>query len=428
MKVSINNLENSKKEIFVVISIEEMEIHIEDRIKELSKEINVNGFRKGSAPKEIIENKVGKEKIFQEAAENAIRITFPKIIEENKLFTIASPHIEITKCAPGNDLEYKAIVYVFPEITLPNYKEIAKKKTEKNNNEIEIKEEEIKKVLKMLQNMKAEKTSVTREAKKGDLVTINFKGIFENNKDKKIEEENFQLVLGEEGMNVLDGFEENIYGMNPNNEKDFSLNIPDVTEKGKTEKVNFNVKLINIMERKMPQTDNAFAALFNANNLDELKEKIKKDLIQEKEAKKEEELKESILQSILKETKMDVPKILIEKELDNMIKTVENQLKEKNISLDDYLKEINKTMEEIRKNWEKQAEKNVAYALILHKIGIEEKITVSEEEIEKETKKHLQLMGKKLDDAKEEEQINRIKSYAHDVIKNQKIFNLLLMK
>ncbi len=427
MDIKINNLDGSKKEIHVTISVEEMEGYVKDKLESLSKEININGFRKGSAPKNIIENKVGKEKIFQEAAEDAIRITYPKIIEENSFFTITSPHIEISKCAPGNNLEYKAVVYVFPKIDLPDYKKIAEKTIENNKKQIEIKEEEVLKVLKMLQNMKAEKTSVTRKARKEDLVTINFKGVFDEKKDKKIEEENFQMILGEEGMNVLNGFEENIYNMTPNDKKEFTLEVPNISENNKKEKIIFSVELINIMERKLPQIDDTFAKLFNMQNLDEMKEQIKKDLLSEKETKEEEELKNNILQSILKETKIEVPKILIEKELDNMIMTVENQLKERNASLDDYLKEINKTIEEIRKSWEKQAEKNVAYALILHKISTDEGVTVSDKEIEEEVKKNLQFLGKKMEE-ETESNISRMKSYTHDVIKNQKIFNLLLIK
>lgn len=427
MKIEVKELKGSKKEITVIIDKEEMEKYVETRMEALSKEISINGFRKGSAPKEVVENKIGKEKIFQEAAEDAIKETYPKIIEENNFFTIASPHIEITKCAPGNDLEYKAIVHVLPEITLPDYKEIASKTVEKERKDIKIEEPEIEKVIKMLQNMKAEKTSVERKTSKGDLVTIDFKGIFQEKEDKKIEEKNFQLILGEEEMNVLDGFEENIYNMSPQEEKSFSLNIPNVAENNKEEKVNFTVKITNIMERKLPEINDEFATLFNAKNLNELKEQIKKDLLREKETKSTEELKNKILQMILEKTKLEVPEIMVEKELDNMIKTVESQLKEKNISLDDYLKEIKKTIEEIRDNWKKQAEKNVAYALILHRISVEEKIAVNDEEIDNEVKKHFQLMGKKVEEEKEEN-ISRIKSYMHDVIKNQKIFNLLLKK
>ncbi len=425
MKIEVKDLKGSKKEIQVVITVEEMEKYVESRIKEISKEITINGFRKGSAPKEVIENKVGKEKIFQEAAEDAIRLTYPKIIEDNNFFTIASPHIEITKCAPGNEVEYKATVYVLPEIILPDYKKIAKKTIEEETKETKIEESEIEKVLKMLQNMKAKKTATNREAKKGDLITIDFKGTFEEKKEKEIEEKNFQLILGEEEINVLDGFEENIYNMKPQEEKEFSLDIPNITDSQKKDKVNFQIKIINIMERELPKIDDNFAMLFNLKSLNDLKEQIKKDLIKEKETKNTEELKNKILQMILEESKLEVPEILIERELDNMIKTVENQLKEKNISIDDYLKEIKKTMEEIRESWRKQAEKNVSFALILHKIGVNEDVSVEDKEIEDEVKKHFHLMGKKIEE-EEDESINRIKSYTYDVIKNQKIFNLLL--
>ncbi len=427
MDIKINDKEGSKKEICVTLSVDEMEEYITQQIKEKSTEVDIKGFRKGFAPRKVIENAIGEEKIYQEAAEKAIRSTYPKIIEENNFFTISAPHIEITKCAPGNDLEYKAVVYVFPEIKLPDYKKIAKDAVLKDKKEIPVSEKEIDKVLKTLQNMKAEKTATTRGAKKGDLITINFKGTFQEKEDKKIEEENFQLILGEEGMQVLEGFEENIYNMTPGEEKDFSLEIPNITKNNEKEKVNFHIKVVNVMERKLPEINDSLAKLFNIESLEKLKEQIKKDLTLEKEKKMEEQLKTSVLRLILGETKVEVPEILVEKELDNMIKTIENQLKERNSSLDDYLQEINKTLEEIKESWKKQAEENVSYALILHKIGDEEGVVVEEKEIEDEVKRQFQLIGKKIEDEKEEN-INRIKSYTHDVIKNQKIFNLLLTK
>jgi trigger factor len=421
MDVKIEEKSETKKEIVVSISVEEMEKYNDKAANKLSQEMTIKGFRSGHVPKSIVENTVGKEALFEESARIAVEETYPKIIEENNLFTLSSPEVEIVKCAPGNEVVYKAVVYVMPEIKLPDYKKIVQETSKKEKKEVTIEKKEVDKALEEIRQSRAKLQKVNRAVEKEDAVNINFKGTFTENSDKKIEEKNFHIVLGRGDMGVLEGFEEKLIGMKEGEKKEFSIDISGETKQA----INFEVEVISVMERELPELDDDFAKGFpKIENLKELKGKIEEGMLAEKKKKEEERLRMKILLDIRKETKFEVPEILVEKELDNMIKTIENQLIQNGSSLDDYLSEIGKKEDELRKDWYKKAEENVAFALILHTVSKEEGVVVTEEEIENEVDKHFKAMGK--DKSKEKkEDLERMRAYIHDVIKNQKVFRIL---
>ncbi len=421
MDVKIEEKSETKKEIVVSISIEEMEKYVDKAAHKLSQEMTIKGFRTGHIPKNIVENTVGKESLFEEAARLAVEDTYPQIIEENNLFTLASPEVEIVKCAPGNEVVYKATVFVMPEIKLPDYKKIVEETTKKEKKEVNIEKKEIDNALEEIRQSRAKLQKVDRSVQEKDAVNINFQGTFTENPDKKIEEKNFHVVLGRGDMGVLEGFEENLIGMKEREKKSFSIDI----SPEKKQIINFEVEVISVMERELPNLDDGFAKRFpKIESLDQLKKKIEEGMIAEKKRKEEEKLRIKILSNIKNETKFEVPEILVKKELDNMIKTIENQLIQNGSSLDDYLSEIGKKEEELRKDWYKKAEENVAFALILHAVSKEEKIDVTDEEIENEVDKHFNVMGKDKSTEKKED-LERMRAYIHDVIKNQKVFKVL---
>ncbi len=421
MDVKINEKSETKKEIEVTLSLEEMEKYIKKSVEKFSGEMNIKGFRPGNAPRDVVENTVGKEKLFEEAAREAVQDTYPKIIEEKNLFALSSPQVDLVKCAPGNEVVYRALVYVMPEINLPDYRKISMDTVKKETKEMKVEDKEVEQSIDKIRETKAKLQKVQRELKKNDAAVINFKGVFAGDEEKKVEEENFQIVLGRGDMGALEGFEENILGMKEGEKKNFSLEI----QEGKPQKIDFDVEIVSVMERELPDVDDEFAKSFpNIENLKQLKEKIKEGIKLEKEKKEKEKIKAKVLENIKKETSFEVPEVLTEKETDNMLKTVENQLSQSGSSLDNYLKEIGKTEEELRKDWRNKAEENVSYALILHTISKDENVEVAPEEIEKEVDRHFSVMGKNKEEEKEEN-LERMRNYVHDVIKNQKVFQVL---
>ncbi len=427
MDVKINDVSETKKELEVTLSPEEVEKYVDKAAEKFSSEMNIKGFRPGSAPREVVENTMGKEKLYEEAAREAIQETYPKVVEENNLYAISSPHVDIIKCAPGNEVVYKATVYVMPDIKLPDYRKIAQDTVKKEKKDVEVEDKEIENTLERIREDKAKLQKVEREAKNGDAVTINFESVIGGQEDKKIEEKDFKVNLGKNELAMLQGFEDNLIGMKEGEEKSFSIQMPNMQEgEGSGEqKMDFTVEMVSVMEKELPELDDELAkSMPNIENLEQLKEKIKEGVKGEKEAKEDERVKVKVLENIKKETSFEIPDVLVEKELDNMIENTKSQLTKRGGTFEDYLKEIGKSQEELREEWREKAKENVGYALILHTVSQKEQIEVKPEEIEAEINKHFQTTGRNKQEEKEES-LERMRSYVHDVIKNQKVFRVL---
>ena len=190
--------------------------------EELSKEIKIEGFRPGKAPRKIVEQKVGSENILAHAAQIAVKKSYADSIVKNKIEAIGEPKITITKIAPGNDLEYKAVVAIMPKIALSNYrkqaKSVAKAKLE------ETKPEEIQKELEYLQKSRAKLITVSREARKGDRAEIDFQVLIDGKEIEGGNSKNHPLTIGENYF--IPGFEDNLVGMKEKDEKEFDLAFP----------------------------------------------------------------------------------------------------------------------------------------------------------------------------------------------------------
>jgi trigger factor len=233
-------------------------------------------------------------------------------------------------------------------------------------------------------------------------------------------------------MDVLEGFEENVVGMKAGEEKDFSIEIRGGEEDRKElsgKKIDFNVKMVTVMEKELPEVDDELAkTLPNIKDLSDLKNKIKEGIEKEKQTNENEKLKMKVLEELRKETKeFEIPEILVERELDNMIKNLENQINQNGSSLEEYLKQINKTEDDIKKEWRKKAEENISYALILHYISKEEGVEATDEEIEEEVEKYFKAVGREKE-KESDENLGRLRAYISDTIKNRKVFNVLSLK
>ncbi len=388
--------------------------------------MNIKGFRPGKAPREIVENTVGKEKLWEEAAKTAIKESYPKIVQEKNLFAVSQPRVEIVSAVPEGGVVYKAEVYIMPEIKLPDYKKISSDIVKKERKEVKAEEKEIDDAINTVRESRAKNKRVEREAQKGDSVTINFAGVFEDDSEKKIEEKNFQIVLGTGGFDMLQGFEDNIMGMKEGEKKEFPLEVS--LSKEDKKKVNFEVEMISVMEREVPEANDEFAAsLTNVENMQQLKEKVKEGIESQKKAKEEERVRLKVLEGIKSKVDFEIPEVLVEKEIDHMVENLKHQVSQNGVSFEDYLKDIKKSEEDLRNDWKKKAEENVGYAILLYKIGEGEGIEVSGEEVEEEVDKHLRAYGKDKNNEKEEV-LEKMRSYSYDAIKNRKVFEVLSLQ
>jgi trigger factor len=424
MEIKINSLQKSKKEIIASLNQKDLLPFKEEALKELNKDLQINGYRLGKAPLSIAKNHLPSLKVYEKMASLAIEQIYPKIIKEKKIQAIGYPSINITKIIPDQEVEFKAEVSVIPHIEMPDYQEIIKKIPKAKKETLVIEEKEIEQAFIWLQNSRASLEKVNRPAKKEDIVTIDYqikedKNLIENGEDK-----DYSFILGK--GNFIPGFEDNLIGMKSGEEKKFELVVPkDWAQKNlQNKKLTINVSLKEIKTKQLPSLDDKFAqSVGEFKSLEDLKKNIREGLLLEKKQKETEKWRLEALEKITTETKADLPEILVQNEIEKMIEELKAQLDKMQLPFEKYLEQIKKDEKELRKELQELAEKRVISALVLREIASIEKIEVSEKEIEEKVNEIL----KQIPETEKKENIdkNNLKEFALGIIRNEKVFQIL---
>jgi len=419
MKTIIKDLPKSQKEIEVEVSVEEMRNYVEQTVKKISREIKIDGFRPGKIPAEVIEQRIGKTEIYQEAGELAINKTYSKIIKENKLEVIGQPKVDVTKIASGNPLEYKIVLTVLPQVKLGDYTKI-KGKLKKE----EIKNERVESELKKIQKSRAKFITTKEPSAKGDRVEIDFESRLGGVKIEGGESKNHPLIIGENKF--VPGFEENLIGLKENEEKKFNVVFPnDYYRKELAGKnIDFKVKMKLVQKVELPKLDDKFAQkLGNFSSLENLRASVKEGLEIEEENKARDELREKIVDQILANSEMEVPDLLVEHELDSMVGEMENNVVRTGIEFEKYLENLKITRDSLRQGWREKAKRKVKLNLVMREINKKEKIKIDEEKI----KERIDLMLKSYSNQEELKKIDprRFREYVEEIMIKEKIFKML---
>lgn len=417
MNYKITDKSESSKEIEITVPLEDMQNYLEQAAVNLKLEIK--GFRPGKAPLKIVQDAVGEEKLWHKAVHLAINETYFKAINETNMEAISSPQIEIDEIKINQPLTYKASVAIIPELSLPDYKKIAKE-TFSDKKDVEIETKEIDEAINMIQKSRAKAVRVLRESKNGDEVIVDFQGKIDNTLQEGLKGDKVSIVLGEKRF--IKEFEEEIVGLKEGDKKDFTIKIP--FTKGDHKNVEFNVEIVSVNERELPQIDDDFAkSLGDFSGIEDLKEKIKDNLKVEKEFKKNQSLRVKAIEMIGKESKTEIPELLIEREIDNMIQDLKLQLSQAGLSLKDYLGQEKKEEKDLREEWKPEAQKRIKTSLILREIAKKEKIMIDEKELKKEVDNYLSQISD--ENTKKKIEIDQLEIYLRERITNEKVFQLL---
>jgi trigger factor len=417
MNYKITDKSESSKEIEITVPLEDMQNYLEQAAVNLKLEIK--GFRPGKAPLKIVQDAVGEEKLWHKAVHLAINETYFKAINETNMEAISSPQIEIDEIKINQPLTYKASVAIIPELSLPDYKKIAKE-TFSDKKDVEIETKEIDEAINMIQKSRAKAVRVLRESKNGDEVIVDFQGKIDNTLQEGLKGDKVSIVLGEKRF--IKEFEEEIVGLKEGDKKDFTIKIP--FTKGDHKNVEFNVEIVSVNERELPQIDDDFAkSLGDFSGIEDLKEKIKDNLKVEKEFKKNQSLRVKAIEMIGKESKTEIPELLIEREIDNMIQDLKLQLSQAGLSLKDYLGQEKKEEKDLREEWKPEAQKRIKTSLVLREIAKKEKIMIDEKELKKEVDNYLSQISD--ENTKKKIEIDQLEIYLRERITNEKVFQLL---
>lgn len=308
------------------------------------------------------------------------------------------------------------------QILLPDYKKIAKE-IAKEKRGVKVEEGEIDKTLEFLRNSRAKLKAVSRKAKEGDEVLVDLEGSIDGLPQSSLKSEKTPFILGEQKF--IKGFEEQLIGLNQGDSKNFFLEAETSDSQGKIGKkqIEFKVKVHSVSEREVPELNDELArSLGQFADLKELREKLRENIKTEKELKEKERIRIKMLEAIAGKTSTDVPEILVNRELDNMLEELKVKLSRSGLSFEEYLKRIKKSEQSLREEWKADARKRVLGGLILQEIARRENVEVGDEEVEKETSAFLSRFRDKQADLPEPE---KLKAYIGTLLKNEKVFQLL---
>jgi len=425
MKVDLKNLPKSQIEMLIELDSTEWGKFVDRAAKHLAEHVKIDGFRPGAAPKALVEQKVGMGKILEEAADLAVRKTYGDIVKEKDLEIIGYPEIQVLKVAEGNPFEFKVKAAMMPAVKLGDYQAAVKKEKIKDKSEIKVEEKEIDESLGWLQKSRTKFITVNRQAQKGDRVEVDFVAQKEGKTIDGGESKNHPVILGENKF--VPGFEDNLIGMKENEEKKFSLVFPEKYHEPSlaSQKIDFETKVKLVQEAQKPELNDEFAkSLGKFEDLPALKKSIQDGIAMEKQQREKEVWRAKILEGIVKDSQMDLPDVLVEGELEKMYRELEANVTQMGLTMEKYLENIKKTKEELLKEWREKAAERVKSALVLQEIARQEKIAVSDQEVEEETNKFLAHYPN-IEAVRSQIDIPRVLDYTRGRLQNEKVFEFL---
>ncbi|MDD5555177.1 MAG: trigger factor [Candidatus Pacebacteria bacterium] len=398
MKSEIKEISPTKKIIEIEIPAEEFDAFCQEALKELIKELEFPGFRKGMVPESIAKEKINENHILSYAAETAINRGWTDFLKQTDLEIVSQPIINILKMAKGNPFVFSAEAEVLKEIKLPDIKAVAKsiKKEEAN-----VEAKDVDEAIHWLRQSRAKLEDKEGAAEKGDFAEITL-----DNKNK----DGFILGKGHHVKNL----EENLLGMEKNQEKEFD------SEGGK-----IKVRLDSLKKVQLPEINDEWAkTLGDFQNLEALRKSAEEGIRQEKDIALRQKKRMELLEKIGAKTKVEIPETLIKKEIEGMMDNLKARIKrELGIGFEDYLAQVKKTQDQVSKEFEKMAEERIRNFLIIRQIIKDEKIEATEEEISERIKEILKDYPDS-EQAKKEIDLNKVKPYIEDEVKTEKAFNL----
>jgi trigger factor len=407
------------------VTPEEFDNAVNKAYLKVKNNINVQGFRKGKAPKHIIEKKYGKSIFYDDALDFAVQEEYPKAVKELNLDIIDSPKIDIVKFEIGEDIILNADVEVMPEVELPEYKGVEVEKTI-----VLVTDADVEKELKNIQEKNARIVEVAdRAVQNGDFLVIDYAGFVGDEQFEGGTAENQSLEIGSNSF--IPGFEEQLIGKNKGEEVKVNVTFPEEyhAEDLKGKDAVFNVVIHEIKAKEMPEIDDEFAKdVSEFDSLEELKQDTKMNL--EKRAADSEKVANdnNVITKVVNETKVDVPEVLIQREIDYLAKNYEQQFRQQGFTGHEYDDLINNFVNQYKEGARNQAEFNVKAELVLEAIIKKENLAITEEELNKEVDevaKQYNVEEERLE-AFKESLLQSSKSYIEETLQKRKVINMLV--
>lgn len=422
------------KLIFTIeVPFEDYKADVEHAAAHISEHVEIQGFRPGKAPYNVVSAKVGEMSIYEEAMQNIVEKAYYEALKsqdiKDKVFY--EPEIKIEKLAPGNPIVFTAELMLVPEVKLGKYDNLKIKKTKQDTNSKEFKDK-VEKTLQELQRMRAKEESKNDGViEDGDMADIDLDLFINGVPLENGSYKNFKEEVKKERF--IPGYYEQLLGMKVGDSKEFELTFPEnyFEKKLANKKVLFKAKVNAINKIVLPEINDEFAKGLKFDNIEAFKKQIEDNILLEDSGKEEEKLSIEMLEAIIKNSKIsEIPARLVLLESKKMINELRNNVEQSGMDFENYKSSIKKTEEELQDEFKGKAEERIKMSLVIDKIAEAEKIEVSQEELNNEiesAKKYyashpdFETIKHNLEHPEYQEQVKR-------VLKNEKVMKFLKEK
>jgi trigger factor len=398
MSVQVETLEKSMAKLTIEVSAEEFETALDKAYKKNKNKISLPGFRKGKAPRAMIEKMYGTGVFYEDAANDLIPDAYESAAKESELEIVAQPSIDVTQIEKGKPFIFTATVAVKPEVTLGEYKgiEVEKKTAEVTDEELQA---EIDKVRESNSRMI---TVDDRAVQDGDITTIDFEGFVDGEPFEGGKGEDYPLTIGSHSF--IDNFEEQLIGKNIGEETEVNVTFPEQyqAEELQGKPAVFKVTIKEIKVKELPELDDDFAQdVSEFDTVDEYKEDLKKKLLENKEAALKREKEEDVVGKIIENATMEIPDPMVDTQVRQMVQEFSQRIQSQGLSLQQYMQFTGMTPESLTNELQPQALKRIQSRLVLEAVAAAENIETSDEDLEKELEKMAEMYQMEADKLKE---------------------------
>ena len=381
--ISCEKLEKSMVELQFSIDAETFKAAVNNAFKREGKKYAIPGFRKGKAPRHMIEKMYGSDIFHYDAVNDLFPEAYEAAVKEAKIDVVGRPDPEVVSMSEADGVVLKVKVAVKPEVELGEYAGLTVTKEAKNVNEADVDAE-----VKRMQDRNGRLLTREGAAENGDTVDIDFEGFVDGKAFEGGRAEHYSLVLG--SGSFIPGFEDQVVGHSAGEEFDVNVKFPE--EYGAAElagkDATFKIKLHEVKYKELPALDDDFAKdVSEYDTLDELKDSIRNNIKTNLDKQAEQKVENDLMDQVIANMKADIPDAMVDSRIDELVQDFEYRISQQGLKLADYLKYMGMNIEQFRAQFKEQADKQVKMRLAMEAIVAKEGITASDEEFEEEVKR-----------------------------------------
>ena len=399
MSLQVEKLENNMAKLTIEVPAEELEKAIEGAYQKNKNKINIPGFRKGKAPRKMIEQMYGKEVFYEDAVNDLIPDAYEKALEECAEDIVSSPKVEVTQVEAGKPFIFTAEVALKPEVTLGKYKGVKVEAAD-----ITVTDDEITAEIDREREKNSRTVDITdRAVQSGDIATIDFEGFVDGVAFEGGKGTDYPLTIGSGAF--IPGFEDALIGAETGKETEVNVTFPEDYQAadlaGKAAVFKCTVK--KLQEKQLPDLDEDFVGEVSeeSDTVDEYKEEIRKKLAGRKETEAKNKKEDAVIDAIIEDAKMDIPDAMVETQQRQMLQDYAQRMQSQGISMEQYMQFTGMTSQALMEQLKPQALKRIQSRLVLEAVAAAEKMVASEEEFEEEVKTMAEVYQMEADKVKE---------------------------